>query len=195
MSIEEKLDVPYLPRKGYDNPVTFKVANYMLEVSYQKDATLRLKHFIDEKGMSKGYEIQSLRPYPVKVRDGFVNNEIKERFEMVGDIDLLDEKTRQEIIQMLLSDQKYNQDFNRSYRELLKGFYEKTRFVEVAENKKTLSDEDFNEILIGYRIMADALSLVKNEEIRSYLSQAEMFDKRLLLPSRTYLKDEDKDKN
>lgn len=188
MTLEETLNVPYLPRNGYENPVTLAVKDYLLEVSYLKDALYLQKHFIDEKGMSKGYEISKLRPYPKSIIEAFIQNELKERYciekgeKYLGFNEAPDE-IKKNILKILLS---YD-DFRISYHQLQQGYYEKFSFVKIEENKPTLSNEEFLEVSICYRIMKDALKLVKDEEIKFYLSQADLFDMRLLLFSRTYL--------
>ncbi len=187
MGIEEIVDVPYLPFGGYENPIHLSVKHYLLEVSYKKGALELQRHFIDEKGMSQGFEVSRLQCYPKSVLDGFVQNELKERYGIEDNERFIkfNEATVEEqknILSVLLS----HEDFKYSYRQLKQGYYQKIRAVQVIENEPTLTKDEFQDLMFCYRVLKDATSVVTNDEIKFYLTQADLFDKRLLLPSFNY---------
>lgn len=181
MALEEIIDVSCFPRKGYDNPVTFSIKQSVLEVSYQLDGIYKERHFLDENGKSKGYNIEILKRFPREVIYSFIEKELQERYQL----DPLNymkfreasNEARQNILQILLGKEGFRQEYNK----IVNGYYEKFKSIVLTEEKQVAIDKIYP-VFQCYKVIMGASSLIKDEQIKSYMNKAIVFDQRLFLP-------------
>jgi len=179
MVLEEIINVSCFPRKGYDNPVTFSLKQSVLEVSYQLDGIYKERHFLDETGKSKGYNIEILKRFPQEVISSFIEKELQERYQL-DPVNYLrfreaSNEAQQNILQILLGKEGFRQE----YSQIINGYYEKFKSIVLTEEKPVAIDKIYP-VFQCYKIIMEASSLVKDKQIKSYLEKAAVFDQRLL---------------
>lgn len=184
MALEETVNVPCLPKKEYENPVTVKLGNNKLIVSYSKGWDSRINHYFGPDGRPSEYIVERRVPYPKNVMDSFVNSWIKEKHGIDEYLSKIDIANKKEIVNFLY---EHNDDFRQKYSEIIGGYYQFFEMVTVIENEPKLYNEEFYEILMCNRIIIDLVGAIQGENLKSSLITARGFDHRLLLPCRNNL--------
>lgn len=188
MALEEIISVQYLPHNGFENPVELKLKKNILEIAYLEGGIHKQRHSIAADGKTLGYEILRLNPFPQHVKDEFINIYVKQNHGLVFDINSIDKESREKLMDVLMQNPK----FYSGYRELFKGYYEPFKEIQLIEGKRTLNNQQFNDIISCYRILKDALQIVKSDEIRKFIQKAVDFNQCLLLPYRNGLDENQK---